>query len=141
MREAKAKNWAQLRKPRRRRDEEGREFNELRKIGFEFKAPVDTYSMQPDSSSTIDGIRGEQEYGIAGGVSTEPGQSPETIPHEESRVLSEDDMSEWTMEHAGETEEYLEEEEREHSPDAPSVPPEQRERSRHARHHHQHSRP
>jgi len=50
---------------------EGKEAERLRKLGFEFESPVDDYSYQPDSGSRIGGIRGRQEYGIAGGVSWE----------------------------------------------------------------------
>ena len=40
------------------------EFDRLKKIGFEFEAPQDEPSYQPDSSSTVNGEIGKQEYGI-----------------------------------------------------------------------------
>lgn len=43
----------------------------LKENGFEFRAPVDEYSYQPDSGSVTGGILGEQEYGISGGISDE----------------------------------------------------------------------
>lgn len=50
---------------------EGKEAEQLRKLGYEYQPPVDDYSYQPDSGSRIGGITGKQEYGIQGGVSWE----------------------------------------------------------------------
>ena len=41
-----------------------RDFNALKELGFEFYAPQDEYSYQPDSGSTANGELGKQEYGI-----------------------------------------------------------------------------
>ena len=43
---------------------EDQEFNALKKMGFEFEAPQDEFSYQPDSGSTANGPIGKQEYGI-----------------------------------------------------------------------------
>lgn len=40
------------------------QFDELKRIGYEFKAPQDEFSYQPDSGSTANGSIGKQEYGI-----------------------------------------------------------------------------
>jgi osmotically-inducible protein OsmY len=48
----------------RNKKSEAEEFEALQKIGFELRAPQDEFSYQPDSSSSIGGIRGKQEYGI-----------------------------------------------------------------------------
>jgi|GEM_PF-5118676 len=43
---------------------ESREFNALKKIGFEFGSPQDGFSYQPDSGSIANGLAAKQEYGI-----------------------------------------------------------------------------
>ena len=43
---------------------ESREFNELKKLGFEFRSPQDEFSYQPDSGSIANGLAAKQEYGI-----------------------------------------------------------------------------
>jgi hypothetical protein len=50
---------------------EGKESNQLRRLGYEYKPPVDEYSYQPDSGSRIGGVRGKNEYGIEGGIAWE----------------------------------------------------------------------
>lgn len=52
-------------------NEEKEDFEKLQKLGFELNPPVDRFSDQPDSGSSIGGIRGEQEYGILGGIASE----------------------------------------------------------------------
>lgn len=47
----------------------------MRDLGYELRAPVDEYSDQPDSGSSIGGIRGQQEYGISGGIADESDSS------------------------------------------------------------------
>jgi len=47
----------------RKLSKEGKDFNKLRGLGYEFKSQ-DYYSEQPDSGGTIGGLRGKQEYGI-----------------------------------------------------------------------------
>src|SRR5690606_19280476 len=54
--------------PRRR---ESNQFTKLQKIGLELDPPVDEFSEQPGSSSAIGGRRGQQEYGITGGIAQE----------------------------------------------------------------------
>lgn len=54
-----------------KRSIEATDFRRLKRSGFEFEAPVDEYSAQPDSGSTTGGTIGMQEYGIAGGIATE----------------------------------------------------------------------
>lgn len=49
---------------------ENNEFKRLKKLGMKFEDGGD-YRYQPDSGSTIGGGRGENEYGIRGGVARE----------------------------------------------------------------------
>lgn len=61
------------------------EYNDtLRKLGFGLEHPPDDYSDQPSSSGRIGGVRGQQEYGIEGGVAqerhTEAGDEPANDP-------------------------------------------------------------
>lgn len=48
----------------RKLSDEGKDFNQLRGLGFEFEEPQDEYSYQPDSGGAAGGIQGKQEYGI-----------------------------------------------------------------------------
>jgi osmotically-inducible protein OsmY len=66
---------------------EGKEAERLRKLGFEFESPVDDYSYQPDSGSRIGGLRGRQEYGIRGGVSSESDTTPQAPSLQDNRLL------------------------------------------------------
>jgi osmotically-inducible protein OsmY len=50
---------------------EGKEAEEIKKLGFELEPPVDDYSSQPDSGSRMGGARGRQEYGIEGEIASE----------------------------------------------------------------------
>jgi len=52
----------------RKENEESADSNRLRELGFEYNPPVDEYSYQPDSGGTIGGVRGKNEFGIAGGI-------------------------------------------------------------------------
>lgn len=54
-----------------RRKSEADEYNALKKIGFELRAPVDEFSQQPSSGGVIGGRRGDQEFGITGGIAPE----------------------------------------------------------------------
>lgn len=49
---------------KKRISEEGLDFDTLRRMGFEFEAPMDEFSSQAASGGSIGGIVGEQEYGI-----------------------------------------------------------------------------
>jgi hypothetical protein len=49
-----------------------KEFNELQKLGFEFNAPQDEFSYQPDSGSNATGQIGELEYGIDIDIDAQP---------------------------------------------------------------------
>lgn len=88
-----------------KRRKEISEAEELRKLGFEFEGPVDGYSDQPDSGSTIGGERGRQEYGITGGIAGEPDHADKH--GRVSRDLSESGLSEFTEKNAEEPEEML----------------------------------
>jgi osmotically-inducible protein OsmY len=68
---------------------EGKDAEELKKLGFEFEPPVDDYSYQPDSGSRIGGTRGRQEYGIQGGVSWESDAPGRTEGVQDGRPLDE----------------------------------------------------
>lgn len=48
----------------RKLSEEGKDFNQLRGLGFEFETPQDEYTYQSGSGSAAGGIAGKQEYGI-----------------------------------------------------------------------------
>jgi osmotically-inducible protein OsmY len=62
---------------------EGKDADNLRRLGYEYQSPVDDYSHQPDSGSRIGGTRGKQEYGIEGGVAWESDtQPPSQIIHD-----------------------------------------------------------
>ena len=85
-------------------EREGREFDDLKKIGFEFRSPQDEFSYQPDSGSTAHGIAAKQEYGIDVDLDADTtllnGESPEESPltlipgesewSQENRLPSED---------------------------------------------------
>jgi hypothetical protein len=49
-----------------------KEFNELQKMGFEFRAPQDELSYQPDSGSSATGEIGKHEYGIDIDIDAQP---------------------------------------------------------------------
>lgn len=103
---------------------EGADFDELQDLGFKLDPPDDTYSDQPDSSSTIGGRRGEQEYGIKGGAADEyvthdlslDDIIPDVdVPYDEDALDENDEsemptMSEWSAEHAVKDEEYISDE-------------------------------
>jgi hypothetical protein len=56
---------------KRGRTIEGHQSRELTELGFGQDVPADDFSDQPDSGSRIGGVRGVDEFGIIGGVSSE----------------------------------------------------------------------
>jgi hypothetical protein len=69
------------------------DFERLTKQGFELRPPVDEYSYQPDSGSTIGGLRGEQEYGIAGGPANDAAPDPQPAAAEREAGVEEVEFS------------------------------------------------
>ncbi len=67
---------------------EGKDSEDLKKLGFELEPPVDDYSSQPDSGSRIGGTRGRQEYGIEGGIASESDIPSESDEVRDTRPLN-----------------------------------------------------
>ncbi len=99
---------------------EGADFEELQDLGFRLNPPDDTFSDQPDSSGTIGGRRGQQEFGIEGGVAGEDMKRDRDlaavyVPYDEDNLDENDEgevptMSEWSAEHAAEDEDFISDE-------------------------------
>jgi osmotically-inducible protein OsmY len=66
---------------------EGKDSEELKKLGFELNPPVDDYSSQPDSGSRMGDARGRQEYGIEGEIASENDPRAQSDEAQDTRPL------------------------------------------------------
>ena len=104
-------------------------FNNLKKLGFAFSSIDGEFTSQPDSSGTVGGLIGMQEYGIIAGVSIEElvrssetavddvaiDEAVELDIEEQLFIDPEGDFgvtSEWTTQHALEEQDIVEKQER-----------------------------
>lgn len=73
----------------RRKSREGIQSNALEQIGLGQDLPSGEFNEQPDSGSRIGGMRGKQEYGIEGGISSEAGAGFGGVTREQDELVTE----------------------------------------------------
>ena len=100
----------------RRKSKEGIQGNALEEIGLGQDLPSGEFNEQPDSGSRIGGMRGKQEYGIEGDVSSEVGAGFGGVTREQDELAAEvrdsaAGFTEFSEEARGEQIEETEEEE------------------------------
>ena len=79
---------------------ESKEFKRLKELDFEFQAPQDEYSYQPDSGSIANGQIAKDEYGIDIVEDAKTPHKKYTNSKASDLNVEESGESEWSQDHA-----------------------------------------